>query len=107
MVDTLVLEASASGVRVQVPSSAPQSIQNQLILHFITMPKAGIHPKLVTSTVSCSCGATFETLSTLPEIRVETCNNCHPFYTGENRLLKTGAVDKFYARQKKVEAMKK
>lgn len=40
------------------------------------------------------------------EIRVEVCSNCHPFYTGEQRILKTGAVDKFYARMKKAEALK-
>jgi len=41
------------------------------------------------------------------EVRVEICSKCHPFYTGEQRILKTGAVDKFYARMKKTEELKK
>ncbi|HRI35888.1 MAG TPA: 50S ribosomal protein L31 [bacterium] len=71
--------------------------------------KKDIHPKFSTKTkVACSCGAEFETGSTIQdEIRVETCSNCHPFYTGENRILKTSSVDKFYARQKKTEGLKK
>lgn len=70
--------------------------------------KKDIHPKFSTKTkVVCSCGAEFETGSTIQdEIRVETCSNCHPFYTGENRILKTSSVDKFYARQKKTENLK-
>ena len=46
--------------------------------------KKGIHPKYQTITVTCtSCGATFESGSTAKEIRVDTCANCHPFYTGQ------------------------
>lgn len=41
------------------------------------------------------------------ELRVEICSHCHPHYTGEQRILKTGAVDKFYARQKKAEELAK
>ncbi len=67
--------------------------------------KKDIHPKFFKqTTVICSCGHTFVTGSTIDgEIRVETCRNCHPFYTGESRILKTSSVDKFYARQKKTE----
>lgn len=69
--------------------------------------KQGIHPELKEVPVICSCGNTFKTHSTIKgsEIRVEICSHCHPFYTGENRILKTGAVDKFYARQKKMEEL--
>ena len=71
--------------------------------------KKDIHPNTYKIKVSCSCGNSFETLSTIKggELKVETCQNCHPFYTGEKRLLKTSSVDKFYARQKKAEKLQK
>ena len=49
--------------------------------------KADIHPDYVVATVTCSCGNTFETRSTKPELHVEICSNCHPFYTGKQKLL--------------------
>ena len=50
--------------------------------------KKGIHADYKKCTVTCvSCGATFETGSTLKEIRVDTCSNCHPFYTGKQRFV--------------------
>lgn len=71
--------------------------------------KTGIHPEAKIVKFICSCGEIFELNSTVKEeeIRVEVCSNCHPHYTGEQRILKTGAVDKFYARQKKMEELKK
>jgi large subunit ribosomal protein L31 len=58
--------------------------------------KAGIHPKYRHSVVACSCGNTFETRSTTPDIRVEVCAKCHPFYTGTQRLVDTaGRVERF------------
>ncbi len=70
--------------------------------------KAGIHPKSNKVKVVCSCGQEFEVDSTIAgDTRVEICSNCHPYYTGEQRILKTGAVDKFYARMKKTENLKK
>ncbi len=59
--------------------------------------KEGIHPKYQKCQVTCvSCGATFETESTTKEIRVDTCSNCHPFYTGKQRFVQAdGRVDKF------------
>jgi large subunit ribosomal protein L31 len=71
--------------------------------------KKDIHPNFHTIKVSCSCGHSFETKSAIKgdELKVEACLKCHPFYTGEKRLLKTSSVDKFYARQKKVEELKK
>ena len=70
--------------------------------------KKDIHPKLHNIVVECSCGAKFNVKSTLAENkRVEICSNCHPFFTGEQKILKTGAVDKFYARMKKSEELKK
>ena len=61
--------------------------------------KEGIHPKYDTATVNCACGNTFETKSTRPEIRVEVCNKCHPFYSGKQKLVDTGGrVDRFKKR---------
>ncbi|MCI5938757.1 MAG: 50S ribosomal protein L31 [Bacilli bacterium] len=65
--------------------------------------KKGIHPKYQTVTVTCTgCGATFETGSTLKEIRVDTCSNCHPFYTGQQKFAASaGQVEKFNKRLEK------
>lgn len=52
--------------------------------------KPGIHPEYVECTVTCSCGNTFNTHATKPEIRVEICNACHPFYTGQQKFVDTG-----------------
>ena len=58
--------------------------------------KAGIHPKYVKTVVICGCGNRFETRSTQPEIKVEICSNCHPFYTGQQKFVDTaGRVEKF------------
>lgn len=62
--------------------------------------KQGIHPKYNKVTVVClSCGATFETGSTLKELKVDTCSKCHPFYTGEQKFAQaTGRVERFNKR---------
>jgi large subunit ribosomal protein L31 len=52
--------------------------------------KKGIHPEYVECTVRCTCGNTFKTRSTKPEITVELCNKCHPFYTGQQKFVDTG-----------------
>lgn len=60
--------------------------------------KQGIHPEYRQVTIRCSCGNTFETHSTYPEaqMHVEVCSACHPFYTGQQKLLDTeGRVDRF------------
>ena len=59
--------------------------------------KKGIHPEYHRCTVTCvSCGSTFETGSTLKEIKVDTCANCHPYYTGKQRYVQAdGRVDRF------------
>jgi large subunit ribosomal protein L31 len=58
--------------------------------------KQGIHPEYVVATVTCSCGNTFTTRSTRPELHVELCNQCHPFYTGKQKLVDTGGrVERF------------
>jgi large subunit ribosomal protein L31 len=58
--------------------------------------KAGIHPMYKKSRVTCVCGNTFETRSTVGDLHVEICQNCHPFYTGKQKLLDSaGRVEKF------------
>ncbi|WP_165056459.1 MULTISPECIES: 50S ribosomal protein L31 [unclassified Adlercreutzia] len=52
--------------------------------------KQGIHPKYVDCVVKCSCGNTFTTRSTKPELKIDICNACHPFYTGTQKLIDTG-----------------
>ncbi len=65
--------------------------------------KAGIHPQIYETVVHCNgCNTTFTTHTTVKEINVEICSNCHPFYTGKQKLIDTaGRVDKFKARQAK------
>src|SRR5688572_18498524 len=61
--------------------------------------KQGIHPTYETTTVTCACGNTFQTRSTRQNLRVDVCSNCHPFYTGEQRIVDTaGQVDRFMRR---------
>ncbi len=61
--------------------------------------KAEIHPQFVKSTVTCSCGKVFETGGTKPVLRVEVCSNCHPFYTGEQRVVDTqGRIERMRRR---------
>ena len=61
--------------------------------------KAGIHPKYEQTTIRCACGAVYNTGSTKKNITVDICANCHPFYTGKQKLVDTsGRVDKFNKR---------
>lgn len=68
--------------------------------------KTGIHPKYIEATVSCaSCGTTWQTRSTRPELKVELCSNCHPFYTGQQRIVDTaGQVERFNRRMQQAQA---
>ena len=61
--------------------------------------KAEIHPTYVEARVTCSCGNQFTTRSTKPELHVELCNVCHPFFTGKQRMVDTGGrIDRFQRR---------
>jgi len=61
--------------------------------------KPGIHPNYQEATVVCSCGNTFTTRSTRTQLRTDLCNVCHPFYTGEQRIVDTaGQVERFTRR---------
>ncbi len=58
--------------------------------------KKDIHPKYIDCTVSCGCGSTWQTRSTVPELKIEICSSCHPFYTGAERVVDSmGRVDRF------------
>jgi large subunit ribosomal protein L31 len=73
------------------------------------MPKDGIHPKYYPDAkATCvSCGATFTTGSTQPELKVEVCSNCHPFYTGKEMLIDTGGqIQKYEEKVKKSKVRK-
>lgn len=58
--------------------------------------KQGIHPKYEKAVVRCACGETFETGSTVKELKVEICSKCHPFFTGKQKFVDTGGrVERF------------
>jgi large subunit ribosomal protein L31 len=71
--------------------------------------KAGIHPAYNETNVICACGHTFKTRSTHKgDIRVEICSNCHPFFTGRQKLVDTeGRVDRFQKKLQRSADMKK
>ncbi|MGI6081562.1 MAG: 50S ribosomal protein L31 [Limnochordia bacterium] len=62
--------------------------------------KSGIHPKYYSTTVTCACGESFETGSTVENLRVEVCSKCHPFYTGARQKMvdSRGRVERFRRR---------
>ena len=61
--------------------------------------KTDIHPEYVDAVIQCGCGNRFETRSTKPQLRVDVCSRCHPFFTGEQRLVDTaGQVERFQRR---------
>jgi len=66
--------------------------------------KKDIHPKYGACKVTCACGNSFETRATIPKIKVEICSECHPFYTGKQKLLDTaGRIEKFRRKYGKAE----
>lgn len=71
--------------------------------------KPDIHPTYYPKAkVTCACGKVFELGTTKPELQVEICSNCHPFYTGKENLIDTaGKVEKFRARREKAESKPK
>jgi large subunit ribosomal protein L31 len=61
--------------------------------------KPNIHPEYVEATVRCACGNTFQTRATKPDLHVEVCSSCHPYFTGEQRIVDTaGRVERFKRR---------
>jgi large subunit ribosomal protein L31 len=66
--------------------------------------KQGTHPEYQIANVHCSCGNAFQTRSTVSEIRSDICSNCHPFYTGKQKLMDTGGrVERFQRRYGKTQ----
>ena len=64
--------------------------------------KAEIHPNYMAARVHCTCGNEFITRATQDELRVEVCSNCHPFYTGRQKLVDSGGrVERFQRRMAK------
>ncbi len=69
--------------------------------------KKGIHPNYVEATVKCACGNTFKTRATKPNINVEICSNCHPFYTGKQKFVDSeGRVERFQKKYGKKAVLK-
>ncbi len=63
--------------------------------------KENIHPKYEKCTITCACGTTFETRSSVSTVHLDICSKCHPFYTGKQRLVDTaGRVERFRRRYK-------
>ena len=70
--------------------------------------KSDIHPDYVEASVHCSCGNTFTTRSTKSDIHLELCNECHPFFTGKQKLVDSGGrVERFERRYAKTATRKK
>jgi large subunit ribosomal protein L31 len=69
--------------------------------------KKGIHPNYEMTSVTCACGNKFDTRSTAKEIKVEICSNCHPFFTGKQKLIDSaGRIEKFQKKYSKAAASK-
>ena len=61
--------------------------------------KKDIHPPYVETTITCACGNSWQTRATKPQVRLEVCSQCHPFFTGEQRIVDTaGRVERFKKR---------
>ena len=71
--------------------------------------KKDIHPKYnIKTKATCACGAVFEVGSTMPEIKMEICSHCHPFYTGNEKVMDTaGRVERFNKRRAAIASVKK
>jgi large subunit ribosomal protein L31 len=67
--------------------------------------KNEIHPEYVETTISCACGESMQTRSTVPNLRVAICSKCHPFFTGRQKLVDTaGRVEKFRRKYGRVQS---
>ena len=84
----LGLLPGSCGAKVRLPSVSTEGRKGAM--------KEGIHPQYQIVTVQCACGNSFQTRSTRKELTVDICNQCHPFYTGKQRLVDTaGRIDRF------------
>jgi large subunit ribosomal protein L31 len=72
---------------------------SQSVIGELSLMKKGIHPNYIEATVSCACGSSFQTLSVKPVLKVDVCSKCHPFFTGQQRILDSaGRVERFRKR---------
>ena len=70
--------------------------------------KQGIHPTYEFATISCACGAKFQTRTTMGDIKVDICSSCHPFFTGTQKIVDTeGRVERFKKKYSKTAKTKK
>jgi large subunit ribosomal protein L31 len=70
--------------------------------------KKGIHPEMYDITITCACGATFQTKSTRTDYSVDICSRCHPFFTGKAKLMDTaGRIEKFTRKYKHLQEEQK
>lgn len=82
----------SGSIETQVQAIAPKGPEKNIM-------KTGIHPNFVEATVTCACGNTFKTGSVKQNLRVDVCSNCHPFFTGQQRILDSaGRVERFRKR---------
>ena len=89
----------AIGKNAALPKPPTECLRTSLDL--VAM-KAGIHPEYKLANVHCSCGNQFYTRSTVEDLHVELCSECHPFYTGKQKLVDTGGrVERFQRRAAK------
>jgi len=88
------------------PLKTPKSQKNNTV-HGGNMKK-GIHPKYEKAVISCACGNSFESRSTVGDMKIDICSSCHPYYTGIQKFVDTdGRVDKFKKRAEKAKPAKK
>ena len=96
-----IVSAVSTGRAIGTHRPTPERANCALHLDWAEM-KAGIHPEYVLANVHCSCGNQFYTRSTESDLHVELCSECHPFYTGKQKLVDTGGrVERFQRRAAK------
>ncbi len=94
-----VPQSGDSGGEARGPASAAARWTPLAIIEGV---KTEVHPEYVEAHVRCTCGNEFTTRSTKPELHVEICSKCHPFYTGKQKLVDTGGrVERFRRRAAK------
>ena len=74
----------------------PRPVASTLIMVVVRFMKKDVHPQYFVTAVKCGCGNAFTTRSTKPELKVDICSVCHPFYTGKLKFVDTaGRIEKF------------
>ena len=92
---TLALPSAIHCPPSTLPDPAPQGASKAALRNETTM-RENVHPAYPTAKVHCACGATWETRSTGGDLHLDICSNCHPFFTGKQKLLDTqGRIDRF------------